>query len=64
MQKTITMPTVRRCPANMRWPGGCNVAVVFNVAYEVWSEGNVSAVGPMGNPLLLVVMGPALVSDD
>ena len=28
-----------------------HVAVVFNIAYEVWSEGAVSAIGPMGNPL-------------
>ena len=51
MQRTVTAPKIRCCPANMRWPGGRNVAVVFNVAYEVWSEGNVSGVGPMGNPL-------------
>jgi peptidoglycan/xylan/chitin deacetylase (PgdA/CDA1 family) len=35
----------------LRWPGGRNVAVVLNVAYEAWSEGSVSGVGPMGNPL-------------
>ena len=35
----------------LRWPGGRNVAVVLNVAYEAWSEGAVSGVGPMGNPL-------------
>lgn len=40
---------VRR--SRLRWPGGRHVAVVLNVAYEVWSEGQVSAVGPMGNPL-------------
>lgn len=37
--------------ANLRWPGGRHVAVVFNVAYEAWSEGATSGVGPMGNPL-------------
>ena len=35
----------------LRWPGGRNVAVVLNVAYEAWSDGGVSGVGPMGNPL-------------
>ena len=35
----------------LRWPGGRHVAVVLNVAYEVWSQGQVSGVGPMGNPL-------------
>lgn len=44
-------PKIIDAPAGMRWPDGRNVAVVFNVAYEVWSEGNVSGVGPMGNPL-------------
>lgn len=33
------------------WPGGKKLAVVFNVAYESWSAGNVPALGPMGNPL-------------
>ena len=37
--------------ADMRWPTGKSVAVVFNVAYETWQEGHVSGVGPMGNPL-------------
>ena len=35
----------------LRWPGGRHVAVVLNVACEVWSQGQVSGVGPMGNPL-------------
>lgn len=34
-----------------RWPGDQRVAVVFNIAYESWSTGNVPALGPMGNPL-------------
>lgn len=38
-------------PASLRWPGGRHVAVVFNIAYEAWSEGATSGVGPMGNPL-------------
>ena len=44
-------PEIRPSPAGMRWPGGRNVAVVFNVAYEMWSDGATSGVGPMGNPL-------------
>jgi peptidoglycan/xylan/chitin deacetylase (PgdA/CDA1 family) len=35
----------------MRWPGDRHVAVVFNVAYEAWTENGASAIGPMGNPL-------------
>ncbi len=48
----------RDAPAGMRWPGGRHVAVVFNVAYEVWSEGAVSGVGPMGNPLPIGIFDP------
>lgn len=33
------------------WPGGHSLAVIFNIAYESWSDGNVPALGPMGNPL-------------
>jgi peptidoglycan/xylan/chitin deacetylase (PgdA/CDA1 family) len=51
MPKDSNMPEIRRAPRNMRWPGDRHVAVVFNIAYEVWSEGGVSAIGPMGNPL-------------
>lgn len=35
----------------VRWPGDRNVAVVLNIAYEVWGDGKTSGVGPMGNPL-------------
>lgn len=44
-------PAIRRAPKDMRWPGDRHVAVVFNVAYEAWSDGNASGIGPMGNPL-------------
>ena len=51
MNQETSAPKVTRAPSDMVWPGGRNVAVVFNVAYETWSDGNVSAVGPMGNPM-------------
>lgn len=51
MSQARTLPQIVNAPANFRWPGGRNVAVVFNVAYEVWSEGAASSIGPMGNPL-------------
>lgn len=51
-------PEIRRAPRDMRWPGDRNVAVVFNVAYEVWSEGATSGVGPMGNPLPAGIFDP------
>ena len=42
---------VHRLDAGFRWPGGRHVAVVFNVAYEGWSDGVAPGIGPMGNPL-------------
>ena len=42
---------IRRAPAGMRWPGDRHVAIVFNIAYEAWTEKGASAIGPMGNPL-------------
>jgi len=33
------------------WPGDRRIAVVFNLAYEMWSPGVTSGVGPMGNAL-------------
>jgi peptidoglycan/xylan/chitin deacetylase (PgdA/CDA1 family) len=44
-------PRIRHFPQNLRWPGGSHVAVVFNLAYEAWSDGNAPGIGPMGNPL-------------
>ena len=42
---------IRRAPRGMRWPGDRHLAVVFNVAFEAWTEQGASAIGPMGNPL-------------
>ena len=33
------------------WPENRRIAVVFNLAYEIWSPGETSGVGPMGNVL-------------
>jgi peptidoglycan/xylan/chitin deacetylase (PgdA/CDA1 family) len=41
----------RRLGRDFRWPGGRKVAVVFNVAFEGWSDGKAPGIGPMGNPL-------------
>ena len=38
-------------PKDLRWPGNRRIAVVFNLAYEMWSPGATSGVGPMGNLL-------------
>lgn len=51
MNKKRELPDIVKAPAGMRWPGGRHVAVVFNIAYEVWSDGAASGIGPMGNPL-------------
>jgi hypothetical protein len=42
---------IRRLARDFRWPGGRHVAVVLNVAFEAWSDGKASGIGPMGNPL-------------
>ena len=42
---------VARLDRGFRWPGGRHVALVFNVAYEGWSDGVAPGIGPMGNPL-------------
>jgi peptidoglycan/xylan/chitin deacetylase (PgdA/CDA1 family) len=38
-------------PETLCWPEGRRIAVVFNLAYEMWSPGVTSGVGPMGNVL-------------
>lgn len=43
--------TARRLGPDFRWPDGRRVAVVFNVAFESWSDGKPPGIGPMGNPL-------------
>ena len=47
----MSSSTILRAPDSFRWPGGQRVGVVFNIAYEGWSEGQVPGIGPMGNPL-------------
>jgi peptidoglycan/xylan/chitin deacetylase (PgdA/CDA1 family) len=43
--------TITRLPDDFRWPGGKRVAVIFNLAYEAWSDGQAPGIGPMGNVL-------------
>lgn len=47
----MTETTIRRAGRGFRFPGGARVGIVFNVAYEGWSPGQVPGIGPMGNPL-------------
>jgi peptidoglycan/xylan/chitin deacetylase (PgdA/CDA1 family) len=44
-------PIITRLPDSFRWPGGKRVAVIFNLAYEAWSDGQAPGIGPMGNVL-------------
>jgi len=37
--------------AGFAWPGGARLAVLFNVMFEGWSEGQAPGIGPMGNPI-------------
>jgi peptidoglycan/xylan/chitin deacetylase (PgdA/CDA1 family) len=46
-----TSPAVTRLADDFRWPGGKRVAVIFNIAYEAWSDGQAPGIGPMGNVL-------------
>ncbi len=47
-----TQPTrILRPGPDFRWPGGARIAMVFNIAYEGWSDGKTSGIGPMGNVL-------------
>jgi peptidoglycan/xylan/chitin deacetylase (PgdA/CDA1 family) len=42
---------VRRLNGSFSWPGGRKVAVIFDIAFERWSDGKAPPIGPMGNPL-------------
>jgi peptidoglycan/xylan/chitin deacetylase (PgdA/CDA1 family) len=44
-------PVITRLPDSFRWPGGKRLAVIFNIAYEAWSDGQAPGIGPMGNVL-------------
>ena len=37
--------------ADWLWPNNKRIAVVFNVAFEAWSDGKAPGISPMGNPL-------------
>lgn len=51
MMSSSTEPRITRLPDDFRWPGGKRVAVIFNIAYEAWSDGQAPGIGPMGNVL-------------
>jgi peptidoglycan/xylan/chitin deacetylase (PgdA/CDA1 family) len=46
-----TTMRVHRFGRDFRWPNGARVAIVFNIAYEAWSDGKAPGIGPMGNVL-------------
>lgn len=45
-------------PKDLLWPDGRRIAVVVNVAYEMWMPDTTSGVGPMGNMLADDVFDP------
>lgn len=47
-----------RAPRDMLWPGDRRIAAVFNIAFEMWSTGTTSGVGPMGNVLPQTMFDP------
>lgn len=46
-----TVCDIKTLDKDYRWPGQKRLAVVFNIAYEMWTPGNSSSVNPMGNVL-------------
>ena len=42
---------ILRATSRFQWPRGKRVALVFNLAYEGWSDGEAPGIGPMGNVL-------------
>ena len=48
---TTGQPVISRLPDSFRWPGGKRVAVIFNIAFEAWSDGQAPGIGAMGNVL-------------
>ncbi len=42
---------VLRANDNFHWKGHARVAIVFNIAFEAWSDGEAPPIGPMGNVL-------------
>jgi peptidoglycan/xylan/chitin deacetylase (PgdA/CDA1 family) len=51
MKPDAMQPAITRLPDSFRWPGGKRLAVIFNIAYEAWSDGQAPGIGPMGNVL-------------
>ena len=58
MNTTPPPPQIIRSPAGLCWPGGRRIALVFNIAYEMWSPDATSGVGPMGNVLANGIFDP------
>jgi len=48
---TSALPHIVSTRPDFRWPSDRHVAVIFNIAYEAWSDGKAPGIGPMGNPL-------------
>jgi len=51
MRSVYKPENVVRLGKDFIWPGDKKVAVVIDVAYECWSDGSYSGIGPMGNVL-------------
>lgn len=43
---------------DLLWPGNKRLAIIFNIAYEMWTPGAASSVNPMGNVLESNVKDP------
>jgi len=47
----MTESRISRLDHTFRWPGGRRIALIFNLAFEGWSDGQAPGIGPMGNVL-------------
>ncbi|MCL7945434.1 polysaccharide deacetylase family protein [Marinobacter sp. ATCH36] len=48
---TEVLCEVERLEKDLLWPGGKRLAIIFNIAFEMWTPGSSSSVNPMGNVL-------------
>lgn len=51
LEKTNEPTRILRANEKFSWKGQARVAIVFNIAFEAWSDGEAPPIGPMGNVL-------------
>jgi peptidoglycan/xylan/chitin deacetylase (PgdA/CDA1 family) len=51
VQDRHTPQRLLRATPKFSWPAGKRIALIFNIAFEAWSDGEAPGIGPMGNVL-------------